>query len=235
MSTISKDLKTKYDSQYSDNTEHWRKMGAVGKVENIFTVTKNHQFNSLIDIGAGDGNVLSLLSEKNFCMNFTAAEISDSAIQQIKKKNIRGLSEVKQFDGYFLPFADKQFDVAVCSHVIEHVEHPRNLLREIKRISKYQVFEVPIDFSFKVDKKFQHFNSYGHINIYTPALFNFLLFSEGFKILNHKNGLYKRDVVLFGLKKFSVKYFAVMLKRIIWRCIPVLMRLKPNTYTVLTE
>jgi ubiquinone/menaquinone biosynthesis C-methylase UbiE len=235
MSTISKDLKSKYDSQYSDSTEAWRKMGAETKVENIFEISKNLKLSNLIDVGAGDGNVLSLLSEKNFCQNYTAAEISDSAIQQIKKKNIRGLSEIKQFDGYILPFADKQFDVAVCSHVIEHVEHPRNLLREIKRISKHQVFEVPIDFSFRVDKKFRHFNAYGHINIYTPALFNFLLLSEGFELLNHKNGLYKREVVLSGIKKFSASYFAVLLKRIIWKCIPYLMRIKPNTYTVLTK
>ena len=235
MSTIRKELKEKYDSQYSDQTEEWRKIGAVGKVENIMDLTKGMKFSKVIDIGAGDGNVLSLLSEKNFCSDLTAAEISESAIRQIKKKNIHGLSEIKQFDGYNLPFDDKQFDLAVCSHVIEHVEDPRKLLREIKRISKKQVFEVPIDFSFRVDEKFKHFSSYGHINIYTPALFSFLLFSEGFEIRKCKNALYKREVVEFQTKKYSVKYFKIMMKRLLWSTIPLLMKLKPNTFTVLTE
>jgi len=235
MTTIREELKEKYDSQYSDNTEKWREIGAVDKVQNIMDLTKSLKLDKIVDIGAGDGNVLSLLSEKNFCSNLTAVEISDSAIEQIKKKNIKGLTQVKQFDGYRLPFEDDEFDLAISSHVIEHVEHPRNLLREIKRISKKQVFEVPIDFSFQVDKKFEHFNSYGHINIYTPALFNFLLYSEGFKVLDNKNALYRKEVVDFQNKKYSANYCKIMIKRLVWKTIPALMKLKPNTYTVLTK
>jgi len=235
MITISKELKEKYDSQYSDNTEEWRKIGAVGKVQNIIDLTKDLKINNIIDIGAGDGNVLSLLSENNYCSELTAVEISDSAILQIKKKEIPGLIEIKQFDGYNLPFKDKQFDLAICSHVIEHVEHPRKLLSEIKRISKKQVFEVPIDFSFQVDKKFKHYNSYGHINIFTPGLFNFLLYTVGFEILNNKFALYKNEVVRFQYKKLSVNYLKIMIKRLVLKTIPPLMRIKSNTYTVLTK
>ncbi len=232
---ISKELKEKYDTQYSDRTEAWRKLGAIGKVENIMAVTKGLQFEKVVDVGAGDGNILSLLSERNFSDNFTAVEISDSAIEQIRKKNIPGLTDIQQFDGYSLPFEDKAFDLAICSHVIEHVEFPRNLLREIRRISKNQVLEVPIDFSFSVDKQFQHFYEYGHINIYTPALFNFLLLTEGFEILKSKHALYRKEVLDFQLKKNIPLYMANLLKRMIWKAIPKLMKLKPNTYTVLTR
>jgi ubiquinone/menaquinone biosynthesis C-methylase UbiE len=235
MITISKELKEKYDTQYSDNTEKWRKIGAIGKVQNIIDLTKGLKINKIIDIGAGDGNILSLLSERNYCSELTAVEISDSAISQIKKKEIPGLIEIKQFDGYNLPFRDKQFDLAICSHVIEHVEHPRKLLSEIKRISKKQVFEVPIDFSFHVDKKFKHYNSYGHINIFTPSLFNFLLYTVGFEILNYKYALYKKEVVYFENKKFSINYLKIMIKRLVLKTIPILMKIKPNTYAVLTK
>ena len=235
MFTIANELKEKYDSQYSDNTEEWRRIGAIGKAQNIIDLTKGSEINNLIDVGAGDGNILSFLSEKNFCSDLTAVEISDSAIQQIKKKKIPGLIEIKPFDGYNLPFSDKQFDLAICSHVIEHVEHPRKLLSEIKRISKMQVFEVPIDFSFHVDKKFKFFTSYGHINIFTPALFNFLLYTEGFEISKNKYALYNMEVILFQNKKFSINYFKIMIKRSVLKSIPALMRIKPNTYTVLTK
>jgi ubiquinone/menaquinone biosynthesis C-methylase UbiE len=235
MFTIGKELKENYDSQYSDETEEWRRIGAIGKAQNIIDITKGTKINNIVDIGAGDGNILSFLSERNFCSDLTAVEISDNAIQQIKKKKIPGLKEIKQFDGYNLPFPDKQFDLAVCSHVIEHVEHPRKLLSEIKRISKMQVYEVPIDFSFHVDKKFKFFTSYGHINIFTPALFNFLLYTEGFEILKNKYALYNMEVILFQNKKFSVKYLKIIVKRLILKTFPPLMRLKPNTYTVLTK
>lgn len=235
MITLNKELKEKYDSLYSDNTEEWREIGAIGKVQNIIDLTKGLKFDTVVEIGAGDGNILSLLAKKQFTSKLTAVEISDSAIEQIKKKNIAGLIEIKQFDGYNLPFNDKVFDLAICSHVIEHVEFPRKLLREIKRISKMQVFEVPIDFSFDVDKKFNHFNSYGHINIYTPALFNFLLYSEGFEIIKYKNALYRKEVIKFQNKKISLKYILILFKRLIFKSIPFLMKIKPNTYTVLTK
>ncbi|MCB8995274.1 MAG: class I SAM-dependent methyltransferase [Bacteroidales bacterium] len=229
------DLKEKYDSQYSDETEEWRRIGAIGKVENILELAEGLKIDSLIDVGAGDGNILSLLSKRKFCSNMSAAEISGSAIEQIKKKNIDGLKEIRQFDGYTLPFADKQFDLAICSHVIEHVEYPRMLLNEIKRISHHQILEVPIDFSFGVDKKFKHFNAYGHINIYTPALFNFLLLSQGFEILKSRNGLYRKEVEKFQYRESPIKYFKILIKRFIWKSVPLLMKVKPNTYTVLTR
>ena len=233
--SIGKKAKEKYDSFYSDKTEEWRKIGAQGKVENIIDLIQGLKLDQIVDIGAGDGNVLSILSEKKFSSNLTAVEISDSAIEQIKKKKIEGLKEIKQFNGYNLPFENKQFDLAICSHVLEHVEHPRILLSEIRRISKKQVFEVPIDFSFQVDKKFNHFNSYGHINIFTPALFNFLLYSVGFEILKHKHALYSKEAVDFQSKKFSLNYIKTRIKRSIWKSIPMLMKIKPNTYIVLTE
>lgn len=36
--------------------------------------------------------------------------------------------------GMSLPFSDAAFDVVVCNHVYEHVENPRTLLVEIKRV-----------------------------------------------------------------------------------------------------
>lgn len=235
MNILNKELKKKYDSQYSDDTEEWRKIGAIGKVENILDLTKDLHLETVVDIGAGDGNLLASLAENESNLNMTAVEISSSAIEQIKKKNITGLKEIKQFDGYTLPFDDNAFDLAICSHVIEHVEFPRMLLREIKRISKMQVFEVPIDFSFQVDKKFKHFNSYGHINIYTPALFNFLLYTEGFDIIKYKSALYRKEVIKFQNKKLSFRYMLILFKRQILKSFPVLMNIKPNTYTVLTK
>jgi ubiquinone/menaquinone biosynthesis C-methylase UbiE len=232
---IDKRLKEKYDSLYSDKTEQWRKIGAVGKVKNIVEISKGHKFENCIEIGAGDGNILLALSHANFCKSYTALEISTSAIEQIKKKEIRNLAQIVQFDGYVLPFKDKEFDVAICSHVIEHVEFPRLLLREIKRISKHQIFEIPIDYSFNVDKKASHFLSYGHINIFTPALFNFLIISEGFNIIEKKYKMYHRDVLKFNYKKLSFRYIMNRLKTTIWRILPLLVRLKPNTYTVLTN
>jgi len=232
---INKELQDKYENFYSDKTETWRRIGALGKVENILEVSKGLNFEKVIDVGAGDGNILELLSQSGFAKEFTAAEISGSAIEQMKLKSINGLSEIVQFDGYSLPFQDKAFDLAICSHVIEHVEYPRKLLLEIKRISKNQIIEVPIDFSFSVDKKFKHFNAYGHINIYTPALFNFLLYTVGFNVERKKCALYNKRVFDFQFKGKPHKQMMSLAKRMIWNIVPFLMNFRPNSYTVLTK
>ena len=231
---INPELKEKYDNFYSDDTEEWRKAGAKAKANNILKLAQGYSFNNIVEIGSGDGNILSVLSEHQFAGHCTAVEISDSAIVQINKKQIKGLEKVVQFDGYHLPFEDNEFDLAICSHVIEHVEYPRKLLYEIKRISEKQIFEVPVDFSFNVDKKFAHFNAYGHINIYTPALFRFLLYTTGFKILNDHCALYDKKLIRYQYKANSLIYWLNLAKRFIWKLIPYLMKIKPNTYTVLT-
>lgn len=98
-------------------------------------------------------------------------------------------------------YYDKQFDMAYCSHVIEHVEHPRLLLREIKRVSEFQVFEIPLDYSIGVDENVEHFLSYGHINIFTPSLFKFLLKSEGYEIIDEVFTHTHREVIRFNWYK----------------------------------
>ncbi len=235
MLSIDENLKETYNNQYSDKLEVWRQSGAIRKVKNIIEVAGDLKFNKIADVGAGAGNILALLSNYNFGNQLTAIEISDSAIAQIKKKQINKLHQIVSFDGYNIPFDDNAFDLVICSHVMEHVEFPRKLLREIKRISKYQIFEVPIDFSFQVDKKFKHFTSYGHINIYTPALFKFLLKTEGFQPINQKYALYDKNVIKLQLKNKPLLYIKTMIKRMVFKIITPLMRYKPNTYTVLTQ
>ncbi|HLF34884.1 MAG TPA: class I SAM-dependent methyltransferase [Cyclobacteriaceae bacterium] len=223
-----------YNEMYSDDTEEWRRLGAIRKTENILELSQGYIFEKIVKIGAGDGNILSLLSSKGFGKSLTAVEVSESAIRQIKKKNIPNLFEIKQVNGNELPFRDKEFNLAICSHVLEHVENPRTTLREIRRISEYQVFEIPVDFSFRVDKKVKHFLSYGHINIFNPPLFRFLLLSEEFQIIREKFAMYDAAVNRYATRNNRIKFFMTTIKVLIWKFLPPLMKIKPNTYTVLT-
>jgi ubiquinone/menaquinone biosynthesis C-methylase UbiE len=235
MQNVSSELKEKYDSFYVDSVEKSRYIGAIKKADNICKVVLGQKFDTLIEIGAGEGSILSILDNTDISKELYALEISTSGIEKINSRNIKKLIEAKLFDGYSIPYADKQFDLAICSHVIEHVEHPRLLLREIKRISKQQVFEIPIDYSTKLDKKLNHFLSYGHINIYTPQLFNFLLLSEKFIINNRIYGMYSFKTLKLSAGKSFLRLIILSVKWMIWQLIPPLRNCKPNTYTVLTE
>jgi hypothetical protein len=93
---------------------------------------------------------------------------------------------------------------------------------------------VPIDFSFYVDRKANHFLSYGHINIYTPSTFRFLLKSENFMIIEDKCYLYEKeilDVIFLNDKK---GYRILKIKHFILKYVPYLLGIKPSSYVVLT-
>ena len=71
--------------------------------------------------------------------------------------------------------------------------------------------------------------------LYTPALFNFLLLTEGFELIKHRNALYKKEIFKFQYKNNQIKYYQLLIKRLVWVIFPYLMKIKPNTYTVLTK
>jgi ubiquinone/menaquinone biosynthesis C-methylase UbiE len=232
---VSSDLKSAYSGQYSGAEAEWRMLGAKYKALNIIELARGLEAHKVCEVGCGEGSILQWLSSLNFAEQLYGIDISKSGIERTSEKKIKNIAELRVFDGYKIPYPDEFFDLVVCSHVIEHVEHPRILLREIQRISKKQIFEVPIDFSFYVDRKARHYLDYGHINIYTPALFRFLLLSENFSILKDVNYFYPADIARFMDKKKPLKRITQSFKQFILKSIPYLRGIKPSSYAVLTE
>lgn len=195
---ITGSVKTAYDAFYQQHDEAWRMLGAKYKAQHIIDVCKGHTFNKVLEVGAGDGSILKLLAEQDFARDYYAVEISESGVEHIKARNIPTLRSVQIFDGYHLPFEDESFELIILSHVLEHVEHERLLLRELKRVAKYCVIEVPRDYKADVDKKIKHFLAYGHINIYTPTSLRYLLKTEGFDIVSDLTSMIEPEVTRFN-------------------------------------
>jgi len=193
---------------------YWREREAIYKAKRVRELTKGYWFNNVLDIGSREGFVIK---ELNF-NSITALEIEKELVDQLRAKGIQAI----EYDGYNLDmFKDNEFDLVTCLHVIEHTKYPRMLLENIKRISKYQIFEIPCEFSFTIDKKFEDRQRYGHLETYTPALFRFLLYTVGYKILDDRYAFNQRQ------SKNRIRTF--ILKHSFLR------KIKPNTYTVLTH
>jgi ubiquinone/menaquinone biosynthesis C-methylase UbiE len=195
---ISAGLKTSYDNFYVGKDERWRLLSAKYKALNIIEVCNKKKFTKVLEVGAGDGSILKYLNEANFSAEVHAIEISQSGVDQIEEKKISNLKSVQVFDGYRIPFEDNEFELVILSHVLEHVEFERMLLREIKRVSEYVVIEVPRDYRYDVDQRMKHFLSYGHINVYTPTSLRFLVQSEGFEVIADKISLIEPEVTKFN-------------------------------------
>jgi ubiquinone/menaquinone biosynthesis C-methylase UbiE len=183
---VSTALKHGYDEQYTAELGEWRELGGKYKAENIRLLAQGLGARRVLDCGAGEGSVLKWLSEAGTFPELHALEISASGVERINARRIAGLAAVQVFDGYKIPYPDAHFDLAYSTHVIEHVEHPRLLLRELKRVSRHQVLEVPLDYRIGVDRGVEGSLKIGHINVYTPSLFRFFLKSEGLEIVSQR-------------------------------------------------
>ena len=52
--------------------------------------------------------------------------------------------EVVYYEGDIFPFADKEFDYVICSHVLEHVTDLPQFLSEVFRVASKGYFEFPL-------------------------------------------------------------------------------------------
>jgi SAM-dependent methyltransferase len=180
---ISDHLKNNYEDYYEDGNSEWRRISAMDKADNIISLCGSLPRSSIIEIGAGEGSILNRLSELSFGDELFAIEISPSGVETIKGKEIPRLAECKLFDGYHVPYDDDRFDIAILSHVIEHVEYPRQLLYEAARIAKYVFIEVPLEDTIRLPKNFV-FDKVGHINFYSPKTIRQLIQSCNLSVLS---------------------------------------------------
>ena len=191
---ISNPIVSIYDEYYKDGDSEWRRLGAIGKVDNIVSLCRNLPHHSILEIGAGDGSILKMLSELNFGEKLFALEISSSGVAVIENKRISRLAECKIFDGYHVPYDNNQFDIVILSHVVEHVEHPRRFLYEASRVAKHLFIEVPLEDTIRMPRDFV-FGAVGHINFYSPKTIRRFVQSCNLRILsqivtNPSKGLY---------------------------------------------
>lgn len=208
---INPELKNNYQDYYGSGDSDWRRISAIGKVENIISLCNILPHTTILEIGAGEGSILKRLSDLNFGDNLFAIEISQSGVDTIANKNIPRLTEYKLFDGYHIPYEDNKFDIAILSHVIEHVEHPRQLIYEASRIAKYLFVEVPLEDTSRLPDNYV-FDKVGHINFYSMKTIRRLLQTCNLNVLsevvaNSPKNTYTFRVGSKGLINYYIKQF----------------------------
>jgi ubiquinone/menaquinone biosynthesis C-methylase UbiE len=216
---VSQHLLNNYKDYYEDGNNpegdaYWRKIGAIPKVDNIVNLCASYPHRSIVEIGAGEGSVLQELSEREFAEELYAIDISESGIAKIKERQIETLKECNTYDGYTIPYPDERFDIAILTHVVEHLENPRMLIYEASRVAKHLFIEVPLEHTIRLPKDFV-FNRVGHINEYTPTTIRRLVQTCNLAILdqvvtNHSKAVHihpegKSNAMNYEIKKYLLK------------------------------
>jgi len=205
---VSEKLKQNYDSHY-DGESRWRALGAIDKAENIVDLCSGVPHGRILEIGSGEGSILKRLSDLDFGQELFSVEISESAVASIRRRSIPCVQECLLFDGYDIPYQDHQFDLAILSHVLEHVEHPRKLLQEAARVAPYVFLEVPLEDTVRLKPDFV-FDRVGHINFYSWKTIRRLVQSCDLQVLsqtvtNPSRAVYEYASGHTGALKYVVK------------------------------
>lgn len=225
---LSNELKELYSNYYQNGVKTKRILSARDSVREISKVTDGKKFNKVLDVGSGDGSVLLEIDRMDIANELSVVEISESGIEIIKELNLSVIKEVRNFDGYSIPFEDNDFDLAISTYVLEHVEHERLFLREMARVAKYVLISVPLENTRLIRNAVAAGKAIGHINFYNIETFGSLLDTCGLdvvkiypyttsleyeKLCSPKFGWYKyqiRKFVLKTLPKIAQRNFTYM-------------------------
>ena len=85
----------------------------------------------VMDLGCGAGDSVDLFRSVDPEVSWVGVDIEDSP--EVSGRT-RVDAEFLTFDGRRLPFDDGSFELVYCKQVLEHVEHPRELLAEVARV-----------------------------------------------------------------------------------------------------
>ena len=135
-----------YDESYrhaDERHKEWRALSARGKADHVVELCGRAGVASarVVEIGCGDGALLAELRSRGFGGELRGFEVSDEAARLARERGF----DVGVFDGTALPVDDGAFDLAILSHVLEHVHEPARLLREAGRVAGAVVVEVPLE------------------------------------------------------------------------------------------
>ncbi len=132
---------------------------------------------SILEVGCGDGRLSSHLPSPS--QNLTCTDLSGNALRHFRRPNTRRV----QASVDFLPFADKSFDVVVCSEVLEHLPDPvfEQARVEIARVAlRFALLTVPYRENLRAEaygcsKCGRVYHAYGHLRSFRRSTMTELL------------------------------------------------------------
>jgi SAM-dependent methyltransferase len=149
----------------------WRALGARSKGAHVVDLCARAgiQPRTLVEIGCGDGALLAELADRGLSPVLDGFELSPKAAGIAGSRHVA--RRVEAFDGVHVPAADGAYDLAILSHVIEHVPDPLPLLREAARIAPRVIVEIPLEDNRSARRpgKRKLAQAAGHLHAYNRA------------------------------------------------------------------
>src|SRR4051794_16446468 len=138
------DLYTVEDPERAQFLGGWRALGARSKAAHIHALVTRANLNPqrIVEIGCGDGALLEALTIGEALDGF---EIAEEAAALARRRILPRVGRIEAYDGEHIPAADDAYDLAILSHVVEHIPDPAPVLAEAARLARHVIVEVPLE------------------------------------------------------------------------------------------
>jgi len=158
----------------------WRELGARSKAAHVRALCERTGLRprTLVEIGCGDGALLAAL--RGLAPVFDGFELSAPAAE-LARRALPDARRIEPFDGAEVPAEDDAYDLAILSHVLEHVPVPGPLLAEASRVAHEVIVEVPLEDnrSARRPAKREEAAAIGHLHAFSRADVRELLAEAG--------------------------------------------------------
>ena len=175
---------SKYDYDYQTENEE-RLFKIARKTLACLEKILHNDTGNLLEIGCGRGYFLKIAKEQGW--NVTGVEISEDASDFAKSKLNLNVVSGELLDA---KFPDKEFDVVIMRHSLEHVSNPSEVLDEISRILgrgggllRITGPHIYIIASKLCGKAWEWLSPPAHLYFFSPSTLKQILQKYGFGIL----------------------------------------------------
>jgi methionine biosynthesis protein MetW len=183
---------------------------------------------TVLDLGSGDGLLLSLLKEKGIVGS--GLDISEKGVLKAQEKGL----DVTVFDfNHSLPFQDSTFDTVVMLDLLEHLYDPTLLLLEAKRVTQHNIIVGVPNFSSlparvhmllgKIPEN--NYPKKGHIYWFNNDVLQTMLVKNGLEIVEFRSNTFFESIPFISS---ITKYLARIMPNIFSLSFVVLARKKTS-------
>ena len=158
---------------------------------NFLDLNYLHSKIKLLDIGSGNGSFVEICKENN-----------------IDAIGIDGSKQKINFENDKLDFKDETFEVVTLISVIEHIQEPSNILREVYRILKKKGVIVIVTPNFRYSYK-NFYDDPTHLRPYTEKSIIKLMQLYGFKNLKTVPFLVNKSLIFWKIP-FSFFFASIL-------------------------
>lgn len=115
-------------------------------VHNFYTqiadIVNTLQFDSVLDVGCGEGVLLHSLQHKMQAKTCYAIDLDPNEVADATKN--LPFCQVQVGSAYDIPFDDGAVELVICTEVLEHLDDPLQALQELSRVTRrFALISVP--------------------------------------------------------------------------------------------